>query len=162
MLTAFGVLAVFCLILLAAAARRERSLPCRGVAAGLKMFLRLLPVLVLAFLLAGLIKVVIPPELIESWLGEEAGWRGAAIGSVCGALLLGGPFVSFPVFAAVFQAGAGIGTAVSLVTGWALCGVGQLLFESALIGPRFMALRLSIVIPLPFLAGLLAHLLLGG
>lgn len=161
MLTAFGVLLLFCLVLLAAAARREGSSPRRGIAEGFRMFLRLMPVLILAFVLAGLIEVVIPPELIQSWLGKEAGWRGVAIGSVCGALVLGGPFVSFPVFAAVFQAGAGIGTAVSLVAGWALCGLGQLLFESALIGPRFMAARLSIVVPLPFLAGFIAYLLFG-
>ena len=133
----------------------------RGLRAGRKMFKGVIPLILLAFVVAGLIQVAIPPEVIRSWLGEEAGLRGILIGTIAGALIPGGPYVAFPIIAAIFHTGASIGTAVSLITGWALLGVGQIPFELALIGPRFMAVRLCTVFILPPIAGIAAQHIFG-
>jgi len=126
------------------------------------MLVGVLPILLLAFIVAGLIQVAVPPEIMTKWLGTEAGWRGVFIGTIAGALIPGGPYVSFPIIAAMFHAGASIGTAVALITGWAMLSIGQLPFEYALIGPRFMAMRLLVVAVTPPIAGVAAQYVFGG
>lgn len=162
MLTALVILLMMALSLIVIAYRRGDGSLARGLTAGRKMLVSMIPLLILAFCLAGLIQVAIPPEVIRSWLGEEAGLKGIFLGTLSGALIPGGPYVSFPIIAAIYQAGAGIGTTVALVTGWALLGTGQLPFEAALIGPRFMAIRLATGCIVPPLAGITAQILIGG
>lgn len=156
------MLLVMTAVLLVMAYRRKDGTHIRGLTTGGKMLTGLMPLLLLAFLVAGLIQVAIPPAVVGSWLGEDAGWKGILIGSVAGAMIPGGPYVSFPIIAAVFHAGAGIGTAVAIITGWAMLGVGQLPFELALVGPRFMAVRLLTVFLVPVAAGGIAQYLFGG
>ncbi len=162
MVIALAVLVLMSSALFVYAYKSGDNLHIKGLTAGKKMFIGLIPLLIMAFLVAGLIQVAIPPELIRSWLGEEAGLRGILIGTLAGALIPGGPYVAFPIIAAIYKAGAGVGTAVSIITGWALLGVGQLPFELALIGPRFMAVRLCIVFIVPPVAGIAAQIIFGG
>ena len=159
MVSAFIILLLMAIGLIWAAWRKDPALLPKGLLASWKMFFGLLPLLVLAFLLAGLIQVAIPPEVIQTWLGEESGIRGILLGTVVGALITGGPYLSFPIIAAIFQSGAGIGTTVALITGWAMLGLGQLPFEATFLGPRFMLIRLLTVCVVPVLAGCLASLL---
>lgn len=159
MVNAFVILLAMALGLIWAAWRKDPGLLPKGFRASWNMFYGLVPLLILAFLLAGLIQVAIPPELIQTWLGEQSGMRGILLGTVVGALITGGPYISFPIIAAVFQAGAGTGTTVALITGWAMLGLGQLPFEATFLGPRFMLVRLLTVCAVPILAGCLASLL---
>jgi len=113
--------------------------------------------LIVAFLMAGFLQVVIPPELIESWLGEQAGIKGILIGSIGGALIPGGPYVAFPIIAAIFKSGAGLGTAIAFIVAWSMYSLGTIPFELALIGPKFSLLRIGLVIIIPPLSGLIAY-----
>jgi uncharacterized membrane protein YraQ (UPF0718 family) len=113
-------------------------------------------------LIAGLIQVAVPPEVIRTRLGEESGWGGIIFGTIVGALIPAGPYMAFPIIATIFHAGASIGTVVALITSWALLGVGQIPFELALIGPRFMGIRLCTSFLFPPLAGVLAQFFFGG
>ncbi|MTI85197.1 MAG: hypothetical protein FH756_15195 [Firmicutes bacterium] len=162
MLIALIVLFFMAAALFIIAYRRGDNSHVKGLTVGKKMFTGLIPMLIMAFLVAGLIQVAIPPEVIRSWLGEEAGLRGILIGTLAGALIPGGPYVSFPIIAAIYKAGAGTGTAVAIITGWAMLGVGQLPFELALIGPRFMMVRLCSVFVVPPVAGIAAQYIFGG
>lgn len=160
MLTACIILFFMALGLIVAARKKGEDLA-KGFSMSWQMFVGLIPLLILAFILAGLIQVAIPPQVIQTWLGEESGLRGILLGTLAGALITGGPYVSFPIIAAVFQSGAGIGTTVALITGWAMLGLGQLPFEATFIGVRFMLVRLTTVCLVPVLAGLLARFLFG-
>lgn len=133
----------------------------KGFTIAKNTFINIAPLLFMAFIMAGFMRVVIPPELIESWLGEKAGLKGIFIGSIGGALIPGGPYVSFPVIASIYKAGAGLGAAVAFVTGWAMWGVINIPFELALIGSRFMFIRLALVLVIPPLSGLMANLFFG-
>lgn len=79
--------------------------------------------LLLGFTLGGLVQVVIPSELIAKWLGHTSGLKGILIGSYIGVLMPGGPYVSLPVIASIYRAGAGIGPIIALLTGRALLGI---------------------------------------
>lgn len=155
--------AVWVLILLSVALfifamKRKDGSHKKGVKIGADLFYSYLPVLVLAFLAAGLLEVALPPALVQYWLGAEAGWRGILIGSAAGMLVAAGPYVSFPIFASIAQSGAGIGTTVALLTSWSVMSLSKLPFETALLGPRFTLARFSLVLLIPVIAGFLAQL----
>ena len=158
---AFAILAAMAMGLFLVALRRRDGSHRQGLYRGWKMGLGLIPLLLCAFALAGLIQVALPPELIRTWLGEDAGLRGILIGTAAGALIAGGPYVSFPIIAGISNAGAGIGTIVALITGWAMLGVGQIPFEVGLVGPRFTMVRLATVCLTPVAAGLIAQAVFG-
>jgi len=73
--------------------------------------------LIFAFIVAGMIQVLLPRETLSKWLGVESGMRGILIGSVVGGLAPGGPYVSLPIVAGLLRSGAGVGTMVAFLTG---------------------------------------------
>lgn len=48
------------------------------------LFIQVIPLLIFAFIVAGMIQVLIPKELISKWIGIESGVRGVLIGTVLG------------------------------------------------------------------------------
>jgi uncharacterized membrane protein YraQ (UPF0718 family) len=48
--------------------------------------------LLCAFLIAGLIQVLLTQEKVAYWLGEGSGWRGILLACISGALIPGGPY----------------------------------------------------------------------
>ncbi|KUO63093.1 MAG: hypothetical protein APF84_11235 [Gracilibacter sp. BRH_c7a] len=159
MITALIILFVLAAITSVLAYKKGDGSHRKGFKIAQKTLISMWPLLIIAFLMAGFIQVAIPPDLIRSWLGAEAGLRGVLIGSIAGALIPGGPYVAFPIIASVVNAGAGLGTAVSFITGWAMLGMGAIPFELAIIGSRFMFLRLALVLIIPPLSGIIVNLI---
>ena len=91
-----------------------------GMRSALNMTIQILPLLVFAFIGAGMIQVLLPRELLSKWVGVESGIRGILIGTVAGGLSPGGPYVSLPIAAGLLRSGAGVGTMVAFLTGWSL------------------------------------------
>jgi uncharacterized membrane protein YraQ (UPF0718 family) len=129
----------------------------KGLLSGGKTFLNTLPLLVIAFAVAGLVQVLIPKEFIAKWLGAESGFKGILIGSLAGGLTPGGPFVSFPIVASLYKAGASVGTVVAFVTAWSLWAVHRLPMEMGLVGPKLALARFATTLVVPPLAGLAAQ-----
>ena len=134
--------------------------------AGLKtaflMVVRILPLLVFAFMVAGMVQVLIPTELTATWVGEESGLQGIMIGTVAGGLSPGGPFVSLPIAAGLLRAGSGVGTMVAYLTAWSLWAASRLPMEVAILGRRLTSIRLASTFFFPPIAGLIAHPLFSG
>lgn len=130
-----------------------------GITTGAKMALPILPALLCAFLIAGYLRVLVPESLVREWLGRESGWKGIAVGYLSGILTFGGPFISFPIAASLYQSGASIQTVTVYVTSWALWGGGIILYELTILGPRLFTLRIVVSLLFPLVAGLLAGLL---
>jgi len=159
MISAYIVLTIMAVGLFIAAKRKGDGSHKNGISSGFRTLKSMLPLLIVAFILAGILPKAIPPTVIQKWLGMEAGWKGIVIGSLAGALIPGGPYVAFPIIGSIYEAGAALGTAVAFVTSWALCGITIVAFEIPFVGPKFTLMRYSLVLFLPFLAGLLAHIL---
>ncbi len=159
MFIALFFLSIMALILFVLARNRGDDSHLQGLVQAKNMFLNMIPLLLLAFLLAGLIQVCVPPETITTWLGEESGWQGIVLGTLAGSLILGGPYAAFPVISSIYELGAGLATVIAMITGWALLGLGQLLMGLAFIGLRFTVLRTLLVLICPFIAGGLCLLL---
>ena len=151
------ILAGVAVILLAIAFWRGRDLPLAGLLAGGRTLWRNLPLLLLGFVVAGLAQVLIPRDLITRWLGTEAGVKGVLIGCVVGGLVPGAPYATFPLIAALYQAGASLGAVVGFVSAWALWSVSRLPVEMALIDARPALIRYAITFVVPPIAGLSAE-----
>lgn len=111
--------------------------------------------LVLGLLMAGMIQVLIPAEVIGRWMGASAGLRGILVGTVAGAVTPGGPFVNFPIIAALQHSGAGFGPLAAYVTAWGVIPLHRtLVWELPFMGPKFVFSRLLVGLVAPFLIGL--------
>lgn len=118
-----------------------------------------LALLLSGFVIAGLVQVLIPRELIVSWLGNQSGVKGVLIGSLVGGIIPGSPYAVFPVAGGFYQSGAGLGSMISFITAWALWSVSRLPVEMALIDPKVALIRYGITFLVPPAAGLLAQAL---
>jgi uncharacterized membrane protein YraQ (UPF0718 family) len=130
-----------------------------GMKLGLKMTGEILPLLLFAFIVAGMVQVLLPSELISKWVGTESGFKGIMIGTLTGAIAPGGPYVSLPLAAALLKSGAGIGTMVAFLTGWSLWAVSRLPMEIGILGWKITLIRLASTFIFPPIAGLIAQLL---
>jgi uncharacterized membrane protein YraQ (UPF0718 family) len=156
------VMAAFAVALVAAGLLRGQGEHVVGLRAGGIMTLQVLPLLLLAFVAAGMVQTMVPSEAIARWIGTESGFRGIWIGTLAGALTPGGPYVSFPLAAGLLRAGAGVGTLVAFLGAWSLLSVVRLPMEVGLMGWRFTGIRLACTFVVPPLAGWLAEALFRG
>ncbi|MDF1534900.1 MAG: permease [bacterium] len=157
MLAATVIFAVLAAILLAIGYYRGEGQHIAGLKAGFTILVQILPLLILAFIVAGMVQVLLPREVVASWVGAESGWRGIVIGTAAGSLTPGGPFVSLPMVAGFFRAGAGVGTMVAYITAWSLLSVARLPMEVGILGWRFTAVRIACTWFMAPLAGILAN-----
>jgi uncharacterized membrane protein YraQ (UPF0718 family) len=130
-----------------------------GLKSAGRMTLEVLPLLAFAFVVAGMVQVLIPREALVRWVSSEAGFRGILVGTVAGGLAPGGPYVNLPVAAALIRSGAGVGTMVAFLTGWSLWAVARLPMEVGMLGWKFTAMRLASTCFFPPIAGLIARAL---
>lgn len=133
-----------------------------GLKSGLNMTVEILPLLIMAFIVAGMVQVLLPQHLLSRLLGEESGIRGILIGTVAGCLTPGGPFVSMPIVAGLLRSGAGAGTMVAYLTAWSLLGVHRLPLEVGILGWQFTLIRLGSTFFFPPIAGLIAQAIFTG
>jgi len=115
--------------------------------------------LIIAFVIVGYINLLSPTNLIKIWIGPSSGWSGLFIAEAVGILLPGGPYVVFPLISVLYEAGAGLGPAVTMVTSWATQAFLTLTFELPFMGWRFMAIRWGLGLVVPLFAGAIARLL---
>jgi uncharacterized membrane protein YraQ (UPF0718 family) len=132
------------------------SLVGEGFRQGWSMGFRILPLLAIAFTLAGMIQVVIPPELITKWIGTESGSKGLFLASALGAIMPGGPITNFPIIAALYKAGADIAPIAAFIFSWSIIGVHRMvIWEMPLMGAKFALSRVVAAFLFPPLLGLL-------
>ncbi len=128
-----------------------------GLKTAWNILLQILPLLIFAFIIAGMVQVVIPQEMISKWVGAESGFRGLLIGTAIGSVTPGGPFISLPIAAAMLRAGASIGTMVAFMSAWSLLAISRLPLEIGLMGWKFSLIRLATTFFFPPIAGLIAN-----
>ncbi len=151
------IMAVLAVILLLVGYYRGGGEHLAGTRTGLVMIAQILPLLLCAFIIAGMIQVLLPQEVIGRWVGAESGLRGLLIGSIAGGLTPGGPYVSLPIAAGLLKSGAGVGTMVAFLTGWSLWAVSRLPMEVGIMGWKFTAVRLASTFFFPPIAGIIAN-----
>jgi uncharacterized protein len=148
------VLAALAVILGIVAYVKDPGLPALGVKNGLSLLWFVLPRLVPALVLAGLMQVLIPQDVVARYFGRAAGLRALVVATVAGMLTPGGPMVSVPLLVAAANSGAGMPSLVAYMTAWSLFGLQRIIaWEAPLMGWRFVSVRVLASLGLPILAG---------
>jgi uncharacterized membrane protein YraQ (UPF0718 family) len=117
------------------------------------------PLIVLAFVLAGLVGELISEEMASRWLGDRSGLKGILLASAAGAMVPGGPYVYYPMALMLFRSGASVGVVVAFIVGKNVWGLTRLPMEFALLGPTIALSRILATLVVPPTAGLVAQLL---
>ena len=132
-----------------------------GLVTGGGILWSVVPLLIAAFLVAGLTQVLVTEEFVRNWLGAASGWKGIGLACLAGALIPGGPYVYYPIAAVLLQNGAGLGVLVSFVVAKNLWSVSRLPMEVALLGPQLTFARFFITLIIPPLIGALTQAVFG-
>ena len=152
LLTMMGILALFIGL---AYWRGGGELAGAGLRQGVDMLVRFGPVIVVSLLAAGLADKLLPREMVQGALGEQAGLRGIVLAAAAGMITPSGPFVSMPIAAVLLRSGASSAAVVAFVSAWALLAVHRLVaWEVPMLGWRFALVRYGVCLALPILAGL--------
>lgn len=151
------IMGILALAVLAYGYWRGDNLHIQGLKVAGNLLLTILPLLVFAFIIAGMLPLLIPKETISGWVGAESGWRGILLGTAVGCLMPGGPYVSLPLAAGLLRVGASAGTMVALLTAWSLTGVFRLPLEIGIMGWKFTVIRLVCTFFFAPVAGMLAE-----
>ncbi len=130
-----------------------------GLKFAFNMIIKILPLLIFAFIIAGMIQILIPRELLSKWIGVHSGFKGIFIGTIAGGLSPGGPYVSLPIALTFLHSGASIGTTIAFLTGWSLWAFSRLPLEVGILGWKFTLIRFITTFLFPPIAGLLAQAL---
>jgi uncharacterized membrane protein YraQ (UPF0718 family) len=144
-----------------AAYLRDPSLPAVGLRNGGQLLLDVLPRLIGALIMTGMLQVLISPDWIQHWFGGSS-HRGILAGFVAGILTPGGPLVSFPIMVVFYKGGASLSALVSYMTSWSLFGFQRVLaWKLPFMGTRFLLARVLPTLVFPILAGYLVRLIYG-
>lgn len=157
-----GAAALWAIVLALAlvAARRPGKLNRQAAALATDQFVRIMPRIAFALLLAGFLGKLIPGEFVGSVIGPESGAAGILIASLAGGFTPGGPMIAFPTVVVLNEAGAGVPQLVAFLTAWSVFAFHRVLvYEVTLMGWRFSLTRLVSSLALPPLAGFAAALL---
>lgn len=153
------IMLILAVIFGAIAFLKGRPIFLSGLNSGFKLFLEILPMLLFALILAGLIQALIPKEAINRWIGKGSGLKGIFIGCLAGSIIPGGPYTSFPIVAGLVKTGASIGTIVAFITAWSLWAITRLPIEIGVVGLKITFIRLASTFIFPPLAGIIAQFL---
>ena len=152
------ILVMTVLAVLATALAFQKGVVRLGMSESARLLVQVGPVLIPAFVLAGMVSVLIAPEKVAEWLGPDAGLRGLFVGTAAGALTPGGPFIVFPMLAVLLKSGASVGAVTSYLSAWALLGMHRVVaFEIPILGWRFTVMRFASSLLAPILIGFVAQ-----
>lgn len=133
-----------------------------GVLSGLRTLISVFPLLIGAFLIAGMTQVIGSQQGVERWLSGKSGWRGILLACIAGALIPGGPYVYYPIAGGFLLAGAGLGPLMAFVVAKNLASITRLPLEVALLGLEFTVIRYLLTLAIPFFVGFVTEWLFGG
>jgi uncharacterized membrane protein YraQ (UPF0718 family) len=131
-----------------------------SIVLGTTSLIRISLLLLSGVFLGSLVGTFLPRDIIARFLGQESGINGILLGALFGAGMPGGPYVLFPIVAALYASGATIPPMIAMIFAWqniALTRIpSELAFLSGVEGQRIIWLRVLLGLPVPIVMGLLA------
>ncbi|MFO7816920.1 MAG: permease [Thermodesulfobacteriota bacterium] len=122
----------------------------------------IVPLLLAAFVLAGLVSEVVSTQTVDKWMGHKSGLRGIVLASLAGAIIPGGPYIFFPLAATFLLSGARIGGVIAFLAAKNLWSLSRLPMEFALLDPKLVFIRYAVTFVFPILLGIAANFLFSG
>jgi uncharacterized membrane protein YraQ (UPF0718 family) len=148
------ILAAVAVVLAVVAYLKDPGLPLLGVKNGFAMLVFVLPRMVVALLLAGLMQVLVPQDFVSQHFGQGGGVRALLLATLAGVVTPGGPMVTMPFMVALANSGAALSSLVAYMTAWSLFGLQRIIaWEAPLMGWRFVFARVVPSLAFPVIAG---------
>lgn len=113
----------------------------------------LVPLILMAVVLAACVEVLLTPAQIVAWLGDDAGWRGVLTAWLAGALTPGGGPIGLPLAGALARRGAALPALLTYLTSMSLLSLIRLPMEWGILGARLTLTRWAATVLLPPLVG---------
>ena len=107
------ILAAVAVVLAVVAYLKDPGLPLLGVKNGVSMLAFVIPRMVVALLLAGLMQVLVPQDFVSRHFGQGGGMRALLLATLAGVVTPGGPMVTVPFMVALVPS-----LAFPLIAGW--------------------------------------------
>jgi uncharacterized membrane protein YraQ (UPF0718 family) len=153
------ILVSLAVILAAVAYLKDPGLPAIGARTGLAMLWFILPRMIPALIVAGMLQVLIPQETVARHFGRQSGLSAILIASLAGVLTPGGPMISVPLLVVLSNSGMAAGPLVAYMTSWSLFGMQRIIaWEAPLMGWRFVMMRVVPSMAFPVIAGWIVKL----
>ncbi len=148
------ILAGVAVVLALVAYLKDPGLPLLGVKNGVSMLAFVIPRMVVALLLAGLMQVLVPQDFVSRHFGQGGGTRALLLATLAGVVTPGGPMVTVPFMVALANSGAALPSLVAYMTAWSLFGLQRIIaWEAPLMGWRFVVARVVPSLAFPVIAG---------
>ena len=153
------LLAAVAVVLAILAYLKDPGLPMVGAKNGVAMLAFVIPRMVVALLLAGLMQVVVPQDFVSRHFGQGGGMRSLVLATLAGVVTPGGPMVTVPFMAVLANSGAALPSLVAYMTAWSLFGLQRIIaWEAPLMGWRFVVARVVPSLAFPVIAGWLVSI----
>jgi uncharacterized membrane protein YraQ (UPF0718 family) len=153
------ILAAVAVVLAILAYLKDPGLPMLGVKNGVSMLAFVLPRMVVAIFLAGLMQVLVPQDFVSRHFGQGGGVRALLLATLAGVVTPGGPMVTVPFMVVLANSGAALSSLVAYMTAWSLFGLQRIIaWEAPLMGWRFVVARVVPSLAFPVLAGWLVSI----
>jgi uncharacterized membrane protein YraQ (UPF0718 family) len=153
------LLVVLAIVLAVIAYLKDPGLPALGAKTGFSMLWFVLPRLVPALMVAGMLQVLVPQETVARYFGRQSGITAILLASAAGVITPGGPMVSVPLLVVLANSGMALGPLVAYMTAWSLFGMQRIIaWEAPLMGWHFVLVRVVPSLAFPVIAGWLVKL----
>jgi len=147
------VLAGVAVVLAVVAYLKDPGLPLLGAKNSVAMLGFVIPRMVVAIVLAGLMQVLVPQDFVARHFGHSAGLRALLLATLAGMVTPGGPMVTVPFMVALANSGAALPTLVAYMTAWSLFGLQRIIaWEAPLLGWPFVVSRVVPSLAFPVIA----------
>ena len=148
------LLAAVAVVLAILAYLKDPGLPMVGAKNGVAMLAFVIPRMVVAIILAGLMQVLVPQDFVSRHFGQGGGVRALLLATLAGMITPGGPMVTVPFMVALANSGAALSSLVAYMTAWSLFGLQRIIaWEAPLMGWRFVVARVVPSLAFPVIAG---------
>lgn len=107
----------------------------------LNAFKKQLPIFVAVFLLIGIFEASLTRDIVESLMGNSAGYFAPLIGAFIGGVAAGPPAAAYPIAQYLWKVGASQSAVATFVVAWISVGTVTLPMEIATYGRRFAVTR---------------------
>ena len=148
------LLAAVAVVLAILAYLKDPGLPMVGAKNGVAMLAFVIPRMVVAIILAGLMQGLVPQDFVSRHFGQGGGVRALLLATLAGMITPGGPMVTVPFMVALANSGAALSSLVAYMTAWSLFGLQRIIaWEAPLMGWRFVVARVVPSLAFPVIAG---------
>lgn len=131
-----------------------------GIKKGFKMFKNIVIPFLNILILVSLLIYLVPPEMINQYLGADSGVIGFALAAIIGSITLIPGFISYPLAAGLLAQGASYSTIAVFMTSLMMVGVVTLPLEIKYFGTKVAIMRNSLNLIAAIIIGILIGFIL--